>query len=217
MARHILLIDADDPHRARLQRALEEAGYSVAATASGMEATRLARAQPPDLAIVDLGLTGMSALEVCRRLWALEGALPVIPLLSGDEARNPDFLSKPVVAETLIGRVRQRSRGPAPSEPQALEFADVRLDMAARDARRGERPIALTAVEFELLWLFLQHPRRVLSRELLYERVWGHDFEGQSKVLDVYVYYLRRKLEAAGEPRLIYTVRGAGYLLREPL
>jgi two-component system response regulator MprA len=216
MARHILLIDADDVHRATLQRALEAAGYAVAATASGIEATRLARAQPPDLVVVDLALAGMSALEVCRRLWALDGTLPIIPLLGGEAERRPEFLTKPVAVELLIARMRQRSRGPAPSEPQALEFADVRLDMAAREARRGDRPIALTAVEFELLWLFLQHPRRVLARDLLYERVWGHDFDGQSKVLDVYVYYLRRKLEAAGEPRLIHTVRGAGYVLREP-
>jgi two-component system response regulator MprA len=219
MARHILLIDADIGHRAALQHALEAAGYSVAATGSGIEATRLARAQPPDLAVVDLALAGMSALEVCRRLWALDGTLPIIPLiplLGGETERHPEFLTKPVAAELLIARIRQRARGPAPSEPQALEFADVRLDMAAREARRGGRPIALTAVEFELLWLFLQHPRRVLARDLLYERVWGHDFDGQSKVLDVYVYYLRRKLEAAGEPRLIHTVRGAGYVLREP-
>jgi two-component system, OmpR family, response regulator MprA len=216
MARHILLIDADDSQRATLQRALEAAGYSVAATESGIEATRRARAQPPDLAVIDLALADMSALEVCRRLWALDGTLPIIPLLGGATERNPDFLTKPVAADALIARIRQRARGPAPSEPQALEFADVRLDMAAREARRGERPIALTAVEFELLWLFLQHPRRVLSREVLYERVWGHDFDGQSKVLDVCVYYLRRKLEAAGESRLIHTVRGAGYVLREP-
>jgi two-component system response regulator MprA len=215
MAHHILIVDHDAIDRAALGRAVEAAGYSVVTAASGVEALRLARAQPPDAAVINLALPGMSGLDLCRRLWAVDSALPVIPLLPAAVAEGGELVVKPVGGEALLARLRQRLRGPAPSEPTVMRFADLSLDTAAREARRDGRPITLTTMEFELLRLFLQHPRQVLTRDLLYERVWGHDFEGQSKVLDVYVYYLRRKLETGGEPRLIHTVRGAGYILRE--
>jgi two-component system response regulator MprA len=215
MASQLLLVDTNDADRAALQRVLETAGYTVAVATSGVEALRLVRAEPPDLVIVRFGLMGQPGLEICRRLWAIDAALPIIPLLKGADDLPEEFLIQPIATEALLARIRQRLHRAAPNEPRLLQFADLRLDTAAREARRGGRLIRLTTTEFDLLWLFLQHPRQVLTRDLLYERVWGHDFEGQSKVLDVYIYYLRRKLEAGGEARLIHTVRGAGYILRD--
>jgi two-component system response regulator MprA len=215
MATQILVVDDDDVARSAVQHQLEEAGYTVLVAAGSGEALRLARLQPPAVALINLALAGASGLELCRRLWAVDPALPIIPLLASHAPPTADVLIKPVRAEVLLARVRRRLRERAPTDGELLQIADLRLDTAAREAWRGERHIALTTMEFELLWRFLQHPRQVLSRDFLYERVWGHDFEGESKVLEVYVHYLRQKLEAGGEPRLLHTVRGSGYVLRE--
>jgi two-component system response regulator MprA len=135
--------------------------------------------------------------------------------VAGLETGADDYLVKPFAFSELLARIRVRLRRREPGEERELRFADLRLDTAAREAWRGERTIALTTTEYELLRLFLLHPRQVLTRDRIYERVWGYDFVGESKVIEVYVRYLREKLEAEGEPRLIHTVRGAGYVLKE--
>jgi two-component system response regulator MprA len=213
MATHILIIDNDEAFGAALQRDLEAAGYAVMRAASSGEAVRLARHQPPDLAIVNLLLPGLDGLEACRRLWAIHASLLILPLIGPDPIPD-DYLTRPVTSEAVLARIR-RLRGRSLDEPRSMQFADLRLDVALRQARRGPRPISLTTTEYEVLHVFLLHPRQVLSRGFLYERVWGHDFEGESKVLELYIHYLRTKLEAAGEARLLHTVRGAGYILRE--
>jgi DNA-binding response OmpR family regulator len=174
--------------------------------------------------VLDIMLPGLDGLEVCRRLREADETLPIIMLTARDTVQQrvdglengaDDYLVKPFAFEELLARIRVRLRRRDPSARRELRFADLRLDTAAREAWRSGRRISLTTTEYELLALFLQHPRQVLTRDLIYERVWGYDFDGESKVIEVYVRYLREKLEAAGEPRLIQTVRGAGYVLRE--
>ena len=215
MDAHVLIVDRDDALRTALADALTAAGYTVAVAAGSAEALRLAGAQPPAVAVVNLLLADGAGLDTCRRLWAANPNLPIIPLLERDAAVPDDFLVKPVAGDVLLARIDRYLRRRSPAAPAALQFADLRLDTATREAWRGQRPITLTTTEFELLFRFLQRPRQVLTRDFLYEHVWGHDFAGESKVLDVYVHYLRQKLEAGGEARLIHTVRGAGYVLRE--
>jgi two-component system response regulator MprA len=220
----ILLVDDDDEIRSSLRRSLVLEGYQIAQAGDGAEALRLAREAQPDLVVLDVLLPQVDGLEVCRRLRAADETLPIIMLTARDavpdrvaglENGADDYLVKPFAYEELLARIRVRLRRREPGAQRELRFEDLRLDTAAREAWRGERRIALTTTEYELLKLFLQHPRQVLTRDLIYERVWGYDFEGESKVIEVYVRYLREKLEAGGEPRLIQTVRGAGYVLRE--
>jgi len=221
---NILLVDDDDEIRASLRRSLALEGYSIAQAADGAEALRAARDAPPDLVVLDVMLPEVDGLEGCRRLRAADETLPIIMLTARDavpdrvaglETGADDYLVKPFAFEELLARIRVRLRRREPGSRTELRFADLRLDTAAREASRGERRINLTTTEYELLKLFLQHPRQVLTRDVIYERVWGYDFGGESKVIEVYVRYLREKLEAGGEARLIHTVRGAGYVMRE--
>jgi DNA-binding response OmpR family regulator len=224
MAANILLVDDDEEIRASLRRGLALEGYQITQAADGPEALRSAREALPDLVVLDIMLPGLDGLEVCRRLREADDSLPIIMLTARDTVQQrvdglengaDDYLVKPFAFEELLARIRVRLRRRDPAARRELRFADLRLDTAAREAWRGGRRISLTTTEYELLSLFLQHPRQVLTRDLIYERVWGYDFDGESKVIEVYVRYLREKLEAAGEPRLIQTVRGAGYVLRE--
>lgn len=224
MNAHVLVVDDDEEIRASLRRGLAFEGFKVSLAADGEEALRAIRDQPPDLAVLDIMMPGLDGLEVVRRLRQADEQLPVIMLTARDavpdrvaglEAGADDYLVKPFAFSELLARIRVRLRRREPGEERELRFADLRLDTAGREAWRGGRAIALTTTEYELLRLFLLHPRQVLTRNQIYERVWGYEFVGESKVIEVYVRYLREKLEAGGEPRLIQTVRGAGYVLRE--
>jgi len=224
VAERILVVDDDEEIRASLRRGLSLEGFKVALAPDGEEALRQTREQPPDLVVLDVMMPGLDGLEVARRLRAAEDTLPIILLtardavadkVSGLESGADDYLVKPFAFEELLARIRVQLRRREAGRPPELRHADLRLDTGTREARRGERSFALTTTEYELLKLFLQHPRQVLTRDLIYERVWGYDFGGESKVIEVYVRYLREKLEANGEPRLIHTIRGAGYVLKE--
>jgi two-component system response regulator MprA len=223
LSARILVVDDDDAIRESLRRGLALQGYEVAVSADGEDALRRAHERAPDLVLLDILLPGLDGLEVCRRLRASDETLPIILLTARDaipdrvaglETGADDYLIKPFAFPELLARIRVRLRGRERRTRPELRFADARLDTATREAWRGDRPIVLTTKEYELLRLFLERPRQVLTRDLIYDRVWGYDFGGESKVLEVYVRYLREKLEAAGEPRLIHTVRGAGYVLK---
>jgi DNA-binding response OmpR family regulator len=220
----VLVVDDDDEIRASLRRGLTFEGFKVVSAADGEEALRCIRDDPPDLVVLDIMMPGLDGMEVVRRLRAADDRLPVIMLTARDavpdrvaglEAGADDYLIKPFAFSELLARIRVRLRHREPGEERELRFADLTLDTAAREARRGGRPIALTTTEYELLRLFMLHPRQVLTRNVIYERVWGYEFVGESKVIEVYVRYLREKLEAEQESRLIHTVRGAGYVLKE--
>ena len=224
MNAHVLVVDDDEEIRASLRRGLAFEGFKVTLAADGEEALHSIRDQRPDLAVLDIMMPGLDGLEVVRRLRLADEQLPVIMLTAPDavpdrvtglEAGADDYLVKPFAFSELLARIRVRLRRREPGEERELQFADLRLDTAGREAWRGGRAIALTTTKYELLRLFLLHPRQVLTRNQIYERVWGYEFVGESKVIEVYVRYLREKLETAGEPRLIQTVRGAGYVLRE--
>ena len=222
---HVLVVDDDEEIRASLRRGLSFEGFRVSLAGDGEEALRRVGAEPPDLIVLDIMMPGLDGLEVVRRLRAAGDRSPIIMLTARDavpdrvaglEGGADDYLVKPFAFSELLARIRVRLRHRELGEGgEDLRFADLRLDTAAREARRGERTIALTTTEFELLRLFLLHPRQVLTRDRIYQRVWGYDFGGESKVIEVYVRYLREKLEAGGEPRLVHTVRGAGYVLKE--
>lgn len=221
---YILIIDDDEEVRSSLRRSLGFEGYQIVVAVDGEAGLQLAREQAPDLVVLDIMLPGLDGLEVCRRLRSVDDNLPIIMLTARDavpdrvaglETGADDYLVKPFAFEELLARVRVRLRRRAAGATRELRFADLCLDTATRQATRGNRSINLTTTEYELLRLLLEHPRQVLTRDVIYERVWGYDFDGESKVIEVYVRYLREKIETAGEPRLIHTVRGAGYVLRE--
>lgn len=225
-AARILVVDDDPEIRASLRRGLATAGFTVELVEDGHAALGRVRDDPPDLVVLDIMMPGLDGFEVVRRLRSGEEALPVIMLTARDavpdrvaglNAGADDYLIKPFALSELVARIRVRLRNREAAAGATLRFADLVLDTNAREAVRGERAIALTNTEFELLRLFMLHPRYVLSRDRIYERVWGYEFVGESKVIEVYVRYLREKLEAAGEPRLIHTLRGAGYVLRESI
>jgi two-component system response regulator MprA len=223
----ILVVDDDERLVASIRRVLAYEGYRVRIASTGLAGLQLAREEPPDLVILDRLLPGLDGLEVARRLQA-GGGVPILILsamdsvsdrVQGLEAGADDYLVKPFATEELLARVRARLRrrepdGAAPA-PALLRYADLVLDTGAREARRGDRLVRLTSKEYELLALFMRHPRRVLPHSYILEQVWGYDFEGESNLVPVYVGQLRQKLEAEGEPRLIHTVRHAGYVLRE--
>jgi two-component system response regulator MprA len=224
-ADHILVVDDDDEIRASLRRGLNAAGFTVSLAADGEAALRQVLEAPPDLVVLDIMMPGLDGLEVVRRLRNGDDQLPVVMLTARDavpdrvaglDAGADDYLVKPFALSELVARIRVRLRRRAARADTELRFADVRLDPGLREATRGERMIPLTNTEYELLRLFLLNPKQVLSRDRIYERVWGYEFVGESKVIEVYVRYLREKLEADGEPRLIHTLRGAGYVLKEP-
>lgn len=223
MQRRILVVD-DDPNILRvMQRGLGFEGFRVQTAMSGEEALIAAREELPDLIVLDIMLPGLDGIEVCRRL--RNGvSTPILMLTARDAVRDKvaglesgadDYLAKPFVFEELVARIRALLRRAAPEGPEVLRFADLILDTGTREVTRRDRKIQLTAREYELLEFFLRHPRQVLTRDLIFQRVWGFDFLGESNVIDVHVRALREKLEAAGESRLIQTVRGAGYAVRE--
>lgn len=221
----ILVVDDDPAVTALLARGLKYEGYTVDVASAGEEGIRLADTCHPDLVILDIMMPGLDGFQVCQKLRAADSHLPILMLTAKDAPADQvegldtgadDYVIKPFVFEVLVARVRallRRREGQA--GPEVLRYGDLVLDISARRARRGERAIELTTTEYELLQLFLRNPERVLTRDIIMERVWGYDFEGNFNVLEVYVRYLRTKLEAAGESRLIQTVRGAGYVLRD--
>lgn len=226
MAASILIIEDDPKISEMLRRGLLFEGYTVETAPDGPSALEKLREFTPDLIILDWMLPGMDGLDVLKRIRAALPDVPVLMLTAKDsiadrvlglESGADDYLVKPFAFEELLARIHAllRRRQPA-SEQGVLRFADLTLDTNMRVARRGNRVIELTPTEYELLEFFMRNPRQVLPRDLIYERVWGYDFSGESNLLDVYVRYLRNKLEAEGEPRLIHTVRGVGYILREP-
>ena len=223
----VLVVDDERAVRESLRRALELEGYDVELAADGEEALeRLGAHIAADAVILDVLMPGIDGLEVCRRLRAGANAVPVLMLtaraevdsrVAGLDAGADDYLPKPFALAELLARLRALLRRTANGDEatDVLRFADLELDIGTREVRRGERQIELTRTEFSLLELFLRNPRQVLTRSIIFERVWGYDFGPTSNSLDVYIGYLRRKTEGGGAPRLIHTVRGVGYALRE--
>ena len=224
MDERILIIEDDEEILRVLKRVLTYEGYIVDTALTGKAGLTLANEQRPDLVVLDWMLPNMDGLDVCRRLQKL-GNQPIIMLTAKDttqdrvkglDAGADDYVVKPFEIEELLARIRALLRRTAADRIKVLEFEDLKLDSSTRKAVRGEREIELTAKEYDLLELFMRHPRQVMTREVIFDRVWDYDFGGESNVLDVYIRYLRQKLEDNDDPRLIYTVRGVGYVLREP-
>lgn len=221
----ILVIEDESEIAGYLRRGLTLEGYQVDVAGDGNAGLAAAREHMPDLVVLDLMLPGIDGLEVARRIRAASDDVPIIMLTARDtvadrvtglESGADDYLVKPFAFEELLARIRvQLRRRQSAQNSEVLRYNGLIIDTAARDVRIGERRVELTAKEYELLELFMRHPQQVLTREVIYDRVWGYDFGGESNIIEVYVRYLRQKLEAGGENRLIQTVRGVGYILRE--
>jgi two-component system response regulator MprA len=223
MSTRILVIEDDEAILRFLRRGLAYEGYIVDTATDGQSGLALARDHPPDLVVLDWMLPGLDGLEVCRRLRA-GGPVPILMLTAKDtihdrvqglDAGADDYMVKPFDLDELLARTRALMRRAQPNRPKVLRFADLSLDTGTRQAARGDRIISLTAKEYELLELFLRHPRQVMTRDMIFDHVWGYDFGGESNIIEVYVRYLRQKLESSSETRLLHTVRGMGYVLRE--
>jgi len=224
MKAHILIVDDDPRITDLLRRVLAYEGYSVASAASGGEALNRSLERPRDLVVLDIMLPGLDGLEVAQRLRAAGDNVPILMLTARDtvadrvkglETGADDYLVKPFAPEELVARVKALLRRSQEERHEVLRYADVELDTGTRVAHRGAREIDLSPTEYELLALFVRRPRQVLTREIILDRVWGMDFEGSSNVMEVYIGYLRTKLEVEGESRLIHTVRGVGYVFKE--
>jgi two-component system response regulator MprA len=223
----ILVADDDQPVRESLRRSLAFNGYDVELAADGAQALAAIADRRPDAVVLDVLMPRLDGLETCRRLRASGDDLPVLMLTARDavadrvaglDAGADDYLPKPFALEELLARLRallRRTHRDESGAGEPLRFADLTLDLGTREVRRGDRSVRLTRTEFGLLEMFLRHPRQVLTRAQILDEVWGYDFPTAGNSLEVYVGYLRRKLEAGGESRLIHTVRGVGYALRE--
>ncbi|MEV6566493.1 response regulator transcription factor [Streptomyces kronopolitis] len=226
----ILIVDDEPAVREALQRSLVFEGYVTEQAVDGLDAVEKVAAWDPELIVLDVLMPRMDGLTAARRLRASGVTLPILMLTARDtvgdrvtglDAGADDYLVKPFELDELLARIRALLRrssyaagGGEAEEGESLTFADLRMDLATREVTRAGRPVELTRTEFTLLEMFLAHPRQVLTREQILKAVWGFDFEPTSNSLDVYVMYLRRKTEAGGEPRLVHTVRGVGYVLR---
>jgi two-component system response regulator MprA len=225
----VLVVDDDRAVRDSLRRSLEFNGYEVVLAADGAEGLVAVGAQHPDVVVVDVMMPRLDGIETTRALRAAGNDVPILVLTARDavgdrveglDAGADDYLTKPFALDELLARLRALLRrvhtpGPDGLDDEVLSFSDLTLNLATREVRRGDRPIELTRTEFTLLEMFLHRPRRVLDRSFILEDVWGYDFPTTANSLEVYVGYLRRKTEAEGEPRLIHTVRGVGYVLKE--
>ncbi len=223
MSARILIIEDDEAILTFLRRGLAYDGYQVDTAIDGQTGLLQARDNPPDLVVLDWMLPGLDGLEVCRRL-RQGGPMPILMLtaretvndrVQGLDAGADDYMIKPFDLDELLARIRALLRRTRPTRPKIYEFGDLTLDTGTRQAIRSDRVIDLTAKEYELLELFMRHPRQVLTREMIYDDVWGYDFGGESNIIEVYVRYLRQKIELDDETRVIHTIRGMGYALRE--
>jgi len=220
----VLIVDDDQKLLKMLRRTLAYEGLQVITTADGREALQMVHESQPDAIVLDWMMPEIDGMGVLEALRQDQDETPVLMLTARDAIEDrvdgldggaDDYLVKPFAPAELVARIRALLRRTQAREPDVLSFADLTLDRASRSAHRGDRTFSLTPTEFDLLTLFMRHPRQVLHRSQTLTRVWGYDFEGDDNVLEVYIGYLRRKTEAWGEPRLIHTIRGVGYVLRE--